>query len=373
MASRKISTPKPRAFTLIEAAGRARLLTIVGGLGLIMSMDDFRGYSFRSERDTIVSALEKARSQSISNICLERSPTARTASRTRCISPAGSTRSSRATRITIRRKMLAVDEVITGSDAASSFRHDRHRVLRTCCDDDRHGRQYPHHFGHRWQRFLDYYCQPRRPDLLGRPRLLIPMRTRSIYMKGQGFSTLEMLIAMTILSLSLSAAVLLSGGNQSLSVDTQGDLAATGVARKALETQEALARKDFKMVNSTTTVEVGKRDILHQSGASIAGRFLHQKREGERIVAGDLRQKSRRLALLACHELHQCGRGQHLLLEPHRYLRFARQLVGAPNGHALARRAPRRYLRHVSDKRHRRVSKENICRGVDQQYADRAQ
>jgi hypothetical protein len=44
------------------------LLTIVFSLGLFLSMDAYRGYSARSERDTVVGLLERARSRAMSNI-----------------------------------------------------------------------------------------------------------------------------------------------------------------------------------------------------------------------------------------------------------------------------------------------------------------
>ncbi len=67
MASPKICTD--RGFTLIEILVVMGMLAIVGGFGLIVSMDSFRNYSFKDERDVIVSALQKARSQSINNMC----------------------------------------------------------------------------------------------------------------------------------------------------------------------------------------------------------------------------------------------------------------------------------------------------------------
>jgi len=57
-------------FTLIEIIVVMGLLVIVGSLGLYMSLDTFRGSSFRNDRDSIVSALRRARSQAISNICI---------------------------------------------------------------------------------------------------------------------------------------------------------------------------------------------------------------------------------------------------------------------------------------------------------------
>ncbi len=39
-------------------------------MGYLVTMDFYKSYAFNSERDTIVSILQKARSQSLSNICL---------------------------------------------------------------------------------------------------------------------------------------------------------------------------------------------------------------------------------------------------------------------------------------------------------------
>ncbi len=42
---------------------------MVGGFSLYLSMDDTRAYSFRDDRDKIVSVLQRARSQSMHGIC----------------------------------------------------------------------------------------------------------------------------------------------------------------------------------------------------------------------------------------------------------------------------------------------------------------
>lgn len=69
MASRSHSTHSARAFTLIEIVVVLALFVAIGGLSLIVSMDTFRSYTFKDERNLIVSALHKARSQAVSNMC----------------------------------------------------------------------------------------------------------------------------------------------------------------------------------------------------------------------------------------------------------------------------------------------------------------
>lgn len=57
-------------FTLIEVLIVLGIFSVLGGIGVFASLDTYRGYAFRSERDTLVSLLAKARSESMSNICL---------------------------------------------------------------------------------------------------------------------------------------------------------------------------------------------------------------------------------------------------------------------------------------------------------------
>lgn len=59
-----------QGFTLIEILVVLALFVFIAGFALFVSMDSYRGFSFRSERDTIISVLQKARNQAISNICL---------------------------------------------------------------------------------------------------------------------------------------------------------------------------------------------------------------------------------------------------------------------------------------------------------------
>jgi prepilin-type N-terminal cleavage/methylation domain-containing protein len=57
-----------KGFTLIEFLVVMGIMVLVFGFGLFFSMDAYRGYTFRSERDLAISILQKARAQSISNI-----------------------------------------------------------------------------------------------------------------------------------------------------------------------------------------------------------------------------------------------------------------------------------------------------------------
>lgn len=57
-------------FTFIEVLVAIAILVMIISLGLFMSMDVFRGYLHRSERDTVVSILSQARSDAINNICI---------------------------------------------------------------------------------------------------------------------------------------------------------------------------------------------------------------------------------------------------------------------------------------------------------------
>ncbi len=55
-------------FTIIEIIIAISILIILFSLGLFITMDFYKSYSFRQERDTIASILQKARSQSLNNI-----------------------------------------------------------------------------------------------------------------------------------------------------------------------------------------------------------------------------------------------------------------------------------------------------------------
>jgi hypothetical protein len=94
----------------------------------------------------------------------------------------------------------------------------------------------------------------------------------------RGFSTLEMLVAMTIIVLVLSAVLLLSFGNQSLLADSAGNIEALSLAGASLDTQEALARKDFNLVMPTSTLQaVGPITYQETVGVQTQSDFLTKK------------------------------------------------------------------------------------------------
>lgn len=59
-----------RGFTIIELLTVVALMALILGLGLIVSMDSLRGFSFRNDRDAVVAALQRARARAINNVCL---------------------------------------------------------------------------------------------------------------------------------------------------------------------------------------------------------------------------------------------------------------------------------------------------------------
>lgn len=85
----------------------------------------------------------------------------------------------------------------------------------------------------------------------------------------KGFSTLEILIAMTVLTLTLSSVVLVVFGNQSAVIDSELGAEALQKAQELLENEQALSRKDFKLVTPKATVTDGiyqkKIDVLQLS------------------------------------------------------------------------------------------------------------
>jgi len=77
---------------------------------------------------------------------------------------------------------------------------------------------------------------------------------------------LEILIAMAILVMVLSAVVLVAFGSQSMLVDSQTNSEAISKAQEMLEHAQALARKDFKLVNPTSAIA----DDIYQKKVDVA-------------------------------------------------------------------------------------------------------
>ncbi len=69
----------------------------------------------------------------------------------------------------------------------------------------------------------------------------------------RGFSTLEILIAMAIMTSTLAAVVLVSFGNQSLLAQGGSNAEAVRIAQEQLETAQAQAREDFRLLSSEST------------------------------------------------------------------------------------------------------------------------
>ncbi len=69
----------------------------------------------------------------------------------------------------------------------------------------------------------------------------------------KGFSTLEMMIAMAIMTVTLTAVIVVSFGTQGALVGGETNSEAMNIAQKSLEQEQQLARKDFRLVSATTS------------------------------------------------------------------------------------------------------------------------
>ncbi len=57
-----------KGFTIIELLVVMGIMSVLATLGLLVTLDLYRSYAFNSERDTLVSILQKARSKSLNNL-----------------------------------------------------------------------------------------------------------------------------------------------------------------------------------------------------------------------------------------------------------------------------------------------------------------
>jgi len=88
------------------------------------------------------------------------------------------------------------------------------------------------------------------------------MKALSFGKYKRGVATLEILIAFTILMLSLTAVILVVFGNQSISIDTQTNSEAVSKAQAVMEIARALSRQDF---NAVTSIAATPDDIYQKS------------------------------------------------------------------------------------------------------------
>jgi hypothetical protein len=80
-----------------------------------------------------------------------------------------------------------------------------------------------------------------------------------------GGSTLEILIAFVVLTLSITAVILVGFGNQSVSVDAETNSDAIGMSQEILEDARATSRGDFFAVaNAASTEDVGPLSYLKE-------------------------------------------------------------------------------------------------------------
>lgn len=64
-----VNAKAARGFTLMEILVVVGLLAIIGGFGMFLSMETYRATIFKDDRSILISALYKARSQSVNNMC----------------------------------------------------------------------------------------------------------------------------------------------------------------------------------------------------------------------------------------------------------------------------------------------------------------
>lgn len=83
-------------------------------------------------------------------------------------------------------------------------------------------------------------------------------------------STLEILIAFAILTLSMTAIIMVVFGNQSLAVDTQTNVEALGKAQAQLEAARALSRQDFSAVITATSTWTPPGNLTYNATTSVA-------------------------------------------------------------------------------------------------------
>lgn len=93
--------------------------------------------------------------------------------------------------------------------------------------------------------------------------------------KNKAQSTLEILIALFILTVSITAAIMISFGNQSMTIDTTSNNQAINISREELETNRALSRQDFSgLVSSSSTEDIYLKEIIVENIDSDAKKII---------------------------------------------------------------------------------------------------
>lgn len=89
------------------------------------------------------------------------------------------------------------------------------------------------------------------------------------YQQTAGSSTLELLIAITIVSITLSATIVLAFGNQSTAIHTETDQEALTIAKKEIETIHALSQKAFSSISSTGAIQEIRNATVYTKHTSV--------------------------------------------------------------------------------------------------------
>ena len=66
----RIDKKSGNGFTFLEILVVMGMFALVAGFALFVSMETYRGSNFRSDRDLLVAALQRARAEAMNNICL---------------------------------------------------------------------------------------------------------------------------------------------------------------------------------------------------------------------------------------------------------------------------------------------------------------
>ena len=114
-------------------------------------------------------------------------------------------------------------------------------------------------------------------NFISKRKKVYPVRNRlsaTTVSSNGGFSTLELMIAMAILVLCLSAIISVSFGSQSMLVDSQTNNEALNKAQDLLEVAQANARKDFNLANPIA----GFIDGIYQKKVEVTQQDLFTKK-----------------------------------------------------------------------------------------------